>query len=53
VRTRLPVEPISDISATELARQMATRLGGKPKSYERAIYRARLGAGCAPTPPTR
>jgi hypothetical protein len=41
VRAGLPVEPILGFSAAELARQMAARLGGTAKSYERAIYRAR------------
>ncbi len=41
MRAGLSVEPISELSAAQLAHQMAARLGGKAKSYERAIYRAR------------
>jgi plasmid maintenance system antidote protein VapI len=44
-RSSLSVEPISELSPKQLARQMAARLGGRPEHHERTIHRARLTGG--------
>ncbi len=39
------LEPISELSPTELAHRMAARLGGEVTAYQRAIHRARASGG--------